>query len=103
MITDVIDDTEVQQGVRSDGEIYSVYSFARKLGQAASSSVTGLLLGMVGYTQATAFDPEITQGIYDLTCLVPAIGFILLAVVLKFLYPLDKKHVEENAKALSNK
>ena len=33
MITDVIDDTEVRTGERSDGTIYAVYSFARKLGQ----------------------------------------------------------------------
>ena len=31
MITDVIDESEVQNGVRQDGTIYSVYSFARKL------------------------------------------------------------------------
>ncbi|MDK6856755.1 MFS transporter, partial [Aerococcus sp. UMB7533] len=30
MITDVIDHTEVQTNERSDGMIYSVYSFARK-------------------------------------------------------------------------
>lgn len=34
MITDVIDDAEVKNGVREDGTIYSVYSFARKIGQA---------------------------------------------------------------------
>ncbi len=32
MITDVIDDAEVRTGKRSDGTIYAVYSFARKLG-----------------------------------------------------------------------
>ena len=37
MITDVIDDAEVRSGIREDGTIYSVYSFARKLGQAFSS------------------------------------------------------------------
>ncbi|MFR5515729.1 MAG: MFS transporter [Blautia sp.] len=33
MITDVIDDSEVKNGIREDGTIYAVYSFARKLGQ----------------------------------------------------------------------
>ena len=103
MITDVIDDTEVKTGVRSDGEIYSVYSFARKLGQAAAASVAGILLDLIGYSQATAFDPDVTQGIYNLSCLVPAIGFSLLALVLFFLYPLGKKQVEENAKVLAEK
>ena len=103
MITDVIDDTEVKTGQRSDGEIYSVYSFARKLGQAASSAVAGALLSAIGYSQATAFDEAVTQGIYNMSCLVPAIGFALLAVVLFFMYPLDKKRVEENVKILAAK
>ncbi len=103
MITDVIDDTEVRTGERSDGEIYSVYSFARKLGQAASAGATGALLTAIGYTQETAFDPNVTKGIYNLTCLVPAIGYILLALVLLFLYPLGKRRVEENARALAQK
>ena len=103
MITDVIDDTEVQTGERSDGTIYAVYSFARKLGQAASSGVSGLLLSLIGYSQATAFEESVVNGIFNMTCLVPAIGFLLLAAVLKFLYPLDKKRVESNAKFLEEK
>lgn len=103
MITDVIDDTEVKTGSRSDGTIYAVYSFARKLGQAASSGVTGLLLTLIGYTQATAFDPAVTNGIYNLTCLVPMIGYVLLAAVLAFLYPLGKAQVEHNTKVLAEK
>ena len=103
MITDVIDDTEVITGARSDGEIYSVYSFARKLGQAASSAVAGALLTAIGYTAETQFDPAVTQGIYNMSCLVPAIGFVLLALTLAFLYPLNKKRVESNAKVLAER
>lgn len=103
MITDVIDDAEVHTGERSDGTIYSVYSFARKLGQAAASGVSGFLLTSIGYTTETAFDPVVTKGIYDITCLVPAIGYVLLALVLIFLYPLNKARVERNAKFLSEK
>jgi len=103
MITDVIDDTEVRTGFRSDGEIYSIYSFARKLGQAASSLVGGALLTMIGYSETTQFDPDVTKGIYNMTCLVPAIGFILLAIVLLFAYPLNKRQVEENARVLAQR
>lgn len=103
MITDVIDDTEVKTGERSDGTIYAVYSFARKLGQAASSGLSGLLLSAIGYSKATAFDPDVVQGIYNITCLAPAIGFVLLAIVLKFFYPLTKARVENNAKVLAEK
>lgn len=103
MITDVIDDTEVRTGERSDGTIYAVYSFARKLGQAAASGVSGLLLTAIGYTAQTQFDPKVTQGIYNVTCLVPAIGYALLAVALFFLYPLGRKQVEENTEVLRRK
>ena len=104
MITDVIDDTEVKQGVRSDGEIYSVYSFARKLGQAAAAGISGALLAMIGYDGTLAVQTDaVKTGIYNISTLVPAIGFLLLAVVLQFLYPLNKKRVEENVKILAAK
>lgn len=103
MITDVIDDIEVKRGERSDGAVYSVYSFARKLGQAASAGITGILLSIVGYTKATATVPAVVDGIYNITCIVPAIGFIGLALVLLFVYPLGKKQVEENSRILAEK
>jgi len=103
MITDVIDDSEVRTGVRQDGTIYSVYSFARKLGQACSSGISGVLLSIIGYTAATAHDPKVVDGIYNVTCLVPALGMILLFLALQFLYPLNKKRVEENAKILKER
>ena len=103
MITDVIDDIEVRTGDRSDGTVYAIYSFARKLGQACSSGLAGLLLSIIGYTAATAFDPDVVQGIYNITCLAPAIGFALTALSLFFLYPLGKKKVEENVAALKAK
>ena len=103
MITDVIDDTEVRTGQRADGTIYAVYSFARKMGQAASSGLTGVLLGFVGYSTATAFDKNVVDGIYDITCLVPLVGFVGLALALMFIYPLGKKKVEENIDFLKKK
>lgn len=100
MIVDVIDDIQVKNNVRSDGTVYSVYSFARKLGQAGSSGLIGLLLTIIGYTESTAFDTEVVNGIYDVTAIVPAIGFALMALSLLFLYPLSKKKVQENVETL---
>lgn len=102
MITDVIDNHEVMTGERADGAIYSLYSFARKLGQAASAGISGVLVSLTGYTAATAFDPAVTNGIYNITCIVPLIGFILLALVLKFMYPLTREKVLANTTALQN-
>lgn len=103
MIIDVIDDIEVKKNIRSDGTVYSVYSFARKLGQAAANGLTGLLLSIVGYSSATAFDPDVVNGIYDVTTLFPAIGFLVLAASLAFLYPLSKKAVQANVDAIAER
>lgn len=77
MITDVIDDAEVKNGVREDGTIYSVYSFARKIGQALSSDMIGALLSVI--------------------------GFVGIALVLMFLYPLSKNRVEANVLELKKR
>ena len=100
MITDVIDDMEIQNGERNDGSIYAVYSFARKLGQALSSGLTGFLLSSIGYTKETAFDEVVVNNIYNVASLAPAIAFLVLALCLAFCYPLSKRRVEENTAKL---
>ncbi|HIW84893.1 MAG TPA: glycoside-pentoside-hexuronide (GPH):cation symporter [Candidatus Eubacterium faecipullorum] len=103
LVTDVIDYSEIRNGIREDGAVYGLYSFARKMGQAATSGLTGALLSLVGYTQDTAFEPSVKEGIFDIATLVPAVGFILLAIVLWFWYPLHKKQVEEDVRILKEK
>lgn len=103
MITDVIDDAEVKNGIREDGTIYAVYSFARKIGQAVSSGMVGGMLTMIGYTDKTAFDPVITEKIFYLSCAIPAIGLIAVALALLFIYPLNKKRVEANVAELARR
>jgi len=103
LITDVIDDSELRNGIREDGSIYALYSFARKLGQAASAGLTGFLLTAIGYTESTAFDTTVISGIYGIATLVPGIGFAFLALILWFWYPLHKNRVENNILALRKK
>ena len=100
IITDVIDDAELRFGRREDGTIYAMYSFARKLGQAASAGLTGALLSAIGYSDKTAFDTNVLRGIYDISTLVPALGFGLLTLILWFWYPLHKRKVDENVELL---
>lgn len=103
LITDVIDDAELRSGVREDGSVYALYSFARKLGQAAAAGLSGALLTMIGYSQETAFEPGVVNGIYDIATLVPALGFGLLALILWFWYPLHKRQVDENVAELKKR
>ncbi len=108
LITDVIDYSELKNGIREDGSVYAMYSFARKLGQALAAGMVGWLLTAIGYSEGTAQQgvkqtAEVLQGIYNISTLVPAIGFTLLALILWFWYPLHKKQVDANVAELRKK
>ena len=108
LITDVIDYSELKNGVREDGSVYAVYSFARKLGQALAAGLSGWLLEGIGYVvakegQTVIQTQAVKDGIYDISTIVPAIGFLALGLVLWFWYPLHKKQVDANVAALKEK
>ena len=103
LITDVIDYSEIKNGIREDGAIYAIYSFSRKLGQAAASGLSGGLLSLIGYAEQTQNNPTVLNGIFNISTIVPAIGFSALTLVLWFWYPLHKKRVEENCRYLQKK
>lgn len=64
----------------------------------------GTLAGVViGYSAATRTDPVVQSGLFNISVLVPALGFALLAAILWFWYPLHKKQVNENVIALKAK
>lgn len=103
LVGDIVDDTEVRTGTRADGGIYGVFSFARKMGQALSFGVRGIALSAIGFTTATAFDTDVTNGIFSIATLLPAFAYILMILVLMTIYPLSKKRVDRNAKILEER
>jgi len=103
-ITDVIDHQEIIGGQRDDGVVYSVYSWARKVGQAFAAGLGGWALGWVGYQAGTtAQAPATVNGIYALSTVVPGVLYALVAVALAFWYPLSKKAVAQNAATLNER
>ena len=105
LIADVIDYSELKNGIREDGSVYALYSFARKLGQALAAGLSGWLLELIGYNNNAVSEgvmqtDAVKQGIFDIATLVPALGRALLALVLWFWYPLKKKQVEANVQAI---
>lgn len=111
MIIDVCDDSYVKTDRRDDGKFYGLYSWARKLGQAVASALTGVLLDAIGYTSgiaavtagtADALDKSVMSGIFTITTLVPALGFCI-ALVFFIIYPLNKKRVDENTRIIREK
>lgn len=101
-ISDVIDDQEVRTNVREDGTIYAVCSFARKIGQAIASALGGWSLAWIGYAEGSTVgqEPEVLKGIYNIATLVPTILYVIVGVCLIFIYPLNKKKVQENTDIL---
>ena len=105
LITDVIDYSEIKNGIREDGSVYALYSFARKLGQALAAGLSGWLLTGIGYDSQAAANQlgqseAVKQGIFNISTLVPALGFIALGLVLWLWYPLHKKQVDANVEKL---
>ena len=103
-ITDVIDDQEVRTGRREDGTIYAVYSFARKIGQALAGGLGGFALEVIGYDSSVQVQtPAVADSIYNIATLLPGLLYIGVGLALIFVYPLNKKRVEENVAVLKGR
>lgn len=107
-IGDVIDYQEVKTGVRTDGTVYSTYSFVRKIGQAAAAGLGGFLLTAIGYVSSEAGEvvvqtDAVKSGIYNCMTLLPAVIYLVAFLCIVFLYPLNKKQVDENTRILEKR
>lgn len=103
-VTDVIDYHEYLTGLREDGTVYSIYSMARKIGQAVAGGVGGAVIAAVGYTAGAQTQTEETlRGIHTLGTLVPAVVLGVVFLMIVFLYPLNKKRTEQLALDLAAK
>lgn len=103
-VSDAIDYQEYLTGLREDGTVYSVYSFARKLGQAFAGGLTAYALAYVGYVGgASTQTQEVKDGIYSIATLLPAITYFIVALLLIFFYPLNKKRTKQLEIDLSEK
>ncbi|MCH4172242.1 MAG: MFS transporter [Lactobacillus sp.] len=92
-VNDVIDYGEAQTGIRSEGIIYSGYSFVRKISQGIAGFVPGFALSMTGYVANRTQSSATLAGISAVYFLIPAVASIIAVVIFYFGYDLtDKKH-----------
>jgi GPH family glycoside/pentoside/hexuronide:cation symporter len=95
-VTDVIDYHEYLTGLREDGTVYSIYSFARKVGQAIAGGIGGFAIAAVGYDATREVQTQgALDGIHALATLVPAVVYLLIFLILLFLYPLTKQRLNQ--------
>ncbi|WP_078411354.1 MFS transporter [Priestia abyssalis] len=103
-VTDVIDYHEYLTGLREDATVYSVYSMARKVGQAIAGGIGGFAIAAVGYDATREVQTqEALDGIHTLGTLVPAGIYLLIFLILVFLYPLNKQRTNQLAVDLEEK
>ena len=105
IITDVIDYQEYKTGIRSESEVYAVYTFCRKLGQTLADVGGMKLLSIVaGYDGAVhgsaGYVEGVGEGILFVCTLIPAIVYTLVFILFQFGYPLNKGKLEVMYSAL---
>ena len=82
LVAQCMDYQEYKSNERSDGTLYSIYTFSRKIGTAVASSTVAAMLPLIGFVsgaseQAAAFGPNVRMlavGLPVLSCLVELLG-----------------------------
>ncbi|MCW3174092.1 glycoside-pentoside-hexuronide (GPH):cation symporter [Shewanella subflava] len=99
-MADAVDYGQFKTGVRITGMIYSSIIFFIKLGVAIGGAAAGWLLSGYGYQADTTQTSEALNGILLSFTLYPAVGSILVAIVMRW-YILDSNKVDEIHLALN--
>ena len=98
-MTDVCDYHQYVTGDREDGTVYGVNFFARKIGQACAGAIGGFMLAIIGYqsssTGGVVQNSAVQENIYMMANLLPALCLFLAAIILIYLYPLNRKKTLE--------
>jgi GPH family glycoside/pentoside/hexuronide:cation symporter len=102
LISDVVEYGEWKTHVRSEGIVYSSYTFFRKLSQAAAGLIPGVVLTFVGYVPNQAQTATSLLGIRSLVFLYPVI-MAILTVILMFFYPLNENRYAQIMDDLSTR
>jgi glucuronide carrier protein len=92
---DTVEYGEWKTGSRTEGATYSIFSFTRKVGQAIGAAAASYTIGLGGYIEGAAGQPDsAVAAIKTAAGLVPA-AFILGAVAVMSAYPLTEQRFRE--------
>ena len=93
-VADSVDYQEDKTGVRTDGTAFATYGFASKAGTAIGSAVGVMILQFYGYVANQQQTPRAMHGINVVVNLLPAIAFIIGAVLCFFWKKSDREFDE---------
>lgn len=95
LIADIVEYGEWMTGKRTEGIIYSSYSFARKVSQALAGFLPGMILTAIGYVPNAAQTEGALTGIKMMQFIIPASCSLIALIIFGLFYTLtDKRHKE---------
>lgn len=96
LVTDCIDYHEYLTGERSDGSLYSIYTFSRKIGSTLASTIASFSLGFIGYVSGIESQTaEVAANIRSLCTAIPVITCVLELIGIGVIFNLTKEKTEE--------
>ena len=97
LVSDCLDYSEWKTGFRSDGSMYSMYTFSRKIGSTIASSGLAFSLGLVGYVSGenVVQTASAVKGIYYICNAIPTLCYGLILIGIGLIFNLDKKKTDQ--------
>ena len=97
LVSDCLDYSEWKTGFRSDGSMYSMYTFSRKIGSTIASSGLAFSLGLVGYVSGenVVQTAEAVKGIYYVCNAIPTICYALILIGIGLIFNLNKQKTDQ--------
>lgn len=102
MIPDCVELDEFKTGNRREGLYYATATFIQKVATAIAMGIAGLLLGKIGYSDASQITPEVTEGIKYLFALGSSIPLAISALVV-LATPMSRVRHSHLLEAITNK
>jgi Na+/melibiose symporter-like transporter len=101
MIPDTVEFGQWKTGKRTEGIIYSVYSFSQKLATAISGGIVALILDKTSYVNGGVQSTLTLNGIKATITIIP-VAFLILSSLIIWFYKLDKSTFNSIKKEISN-
>ena len=105
LVSDWLDYSEGKAGRRSDGSMYSLYTFSRKIGSTIASSGIAALIGMVGYVSGenVVQTQETVMGIYYVCNAIPLVCYALCLIGIGLIFNMDRKTTDQMYEELAQR
>ena len=95
LISDAVEFGEWKTGNRSEGVVYSFFTFFRKLSQALAVYIPGIVLAWVGYIPNVAQTKTAIEGIRGLMFIYPGLMAFFTFLLMFFCYKLTDRKFKE--------